>query len=111
MWVLLLFSFGERGSAWVIQKFNKSRREGYICSDDIVTKLILFKKDPEQKEYSAMAAFIVKVHNGQRDDELLNTSSEGTKKLVRSSSEKRLSLRLWYYFFQPFEMKPSAHDS
>lgn len=73
--------------------------------------MILFKKDPEQKEYSAMAAFIVKVHNGQRDDELLNTSSEGTKKLVRSSSEKRLSLRLWYYFFQPFEMKPSAHDS
>jgi hypothetical protein len=58
-----------------------------------------------------MAAFIVKVHNRQRDDELLNTSSEGTKKLVRSSSEKWLSLRLWYYFFQPFQMKPSAYDS
>lgn len=49
MWELLLFSFGERGSAWANQAINKSRREGYICSDDIVTKLIFFKKDPEQR--------------------------------------------------------------
>lgn len=86
------------------RKINKSRREGYIyLQRQYRYNADFLQKRARKKGVQWMATFIAKVDNGQRDDQLLNTTSDGTKRLVRSPSEKWLSLRIWYYFFQPFQ--------